>query len=66
MAMVADVDSEGFVREGYRAVLKELLVAIQEEVMTQPNLFFQNWVVTPLIEKITFIEIGNSINFVSS
>jgi hypothetical protein len=34
MAMVADVDSEGFVREGYRAVLKELLVAIQEEVMT--------------------------------
>jgi hypothetical protein len=33
MAMGADVDSEGVVREGYRAVLKELLVAIQEEVM---------------------------------
>jgi hypothetical protein len=34
MGMGVDVDSEGVVREVYGAMLKELLVAIQEEVMT--------------------------------
>jgi hypothetical protein len=34
MGMGVDVDIEGVVREGYGAMLKELLVAIQEEVMT--------------------------------
>jgi hypothetical protein len=34
MGMGIDVYSEGVVREGYGAMLKELLVAIQEEVMT--------------------------------